>query len=216
MTDHFSRDSSGALSHAQVWDAIDALAQRNDMTPSALAKKAGLDATTFNKSKRSSVDGRLRWPSTESIAKVLDATGSTLTDFLGVMSARAEPKRVNIPLIGLAQAGAGGYFTDGGYPVGSGWDEVNFPNIADDHSYALEISGDSMLPVYRDGDTIIVSPGAAARRSGRGEDVGWRGSGQGTEAPHGPHHRVALSQPGARGSGPAGRAGRLDRPDRLV
>ena len=167
MTDHFSRDSSGALSHAQVWDAIDALAQRNDMTPSALAKKAGLDATTFNKSKRSSVDGRLRWPSTESIAKVLDATGSTLTDVLGVMSARAEPKRVNIPLIGLAQAGAGGYFTDGGYPVGSGWDEVNFPNIADDHSYALEISGDSMLPVYRDGDTIIVSPGAALRRGDR-------------------------------------------------
>ena len=44
---------------------------------------------------------------------------------------------------------------------------MNFPNIADDHSYALEISGDSMLPVYRDGDTIIVSPGAALRRGDR-------------------------------------------------
>ena len=51
--------------------------------------------------------------------------------------------------------------------MGGGWDEVNFPNLADDHSYALEISGESMMPVYRDGDTIIVSPGAALRRGDR-------------------------------------------------
>ncbi len=167
MSDHFTPNSSGMLTHGQVWGAIDALALRHDMTPSALAKKAGLDATTFNKSKRRSPDGRLRWPSTESIAKVLDATGATIDQFLGMVSQTSPPGRVTIPLIGMAQAGTGGYFTDGGYPVGGGWDEVNFPNLADDHSYALEISGESMMPVYRDGDTIIVSPGAALRRGDR-------------------------------------------------
>ena len=46
------------LSHAQIWNALDRLAERNGMSPSGLAKKAGLDATTFNKSKRITNDGR--------------------------------------------------------------------------------------------------------------------------------------------------------------
>jgi phage repressor protein C with HTH and peptisase S24 domain len=72
-----------------------------------------------------------------------------------------------VPLIGLAQAGGEGYFDDGGYPVGGGWDEVSLPEISDPHAYALEISGDSMEPVYRDGDFVVVSPGAPIRRGDR-------------------------------------------------
>jgi phage repressor protein C with HTH and peptisase S24 domain len=167
MSDPLIGKTSARLTHQQVWEAIDALAERNGLTASALAKRAGLDATTFNKSKRTSADGRLRWPSTESISKILDATGSSIDEFLGLVAAQAQPARRTIPLLGLAQAGSGGFFDDGGFPVGSGWDEVNYPNVADEHAYALEISGDSMSPVYRDGDTIIVSPGAAVRRGDR-------------------------------------------------
>ena len=54
------------LTHAQIWHAIDSLAERYGLSASGLARKAGLDPTTFNVSKRQSVDGRLRWPSTES------------------------------------------------------------------------------------------------------------------------------------------------------
>ena len=71
------------------------------------------------------------------------------------------------PLIGLAQAGAGGFFDDGGFPAGQGWDEVDFPGVGDEHVYALEVTGNSMLPLYRDGDTIIVSPDATVRRGDR-------------------------------------------------
>ncbi|MFQ5467674.1 MAG: helix-turn-helix transcriptional regulator, partial [Kiloniellaceae bacterium] len=45
--------------------------------------------------------------------------------------------------------------------------EVLVPRIADPHAYGLEISGDSMEPVYRDGDVIIVSPEAGVRRGDR-------------------------------------------------
>jgi len=154
------------LSHEQIWSAIDALAQRYGFTPSGLARKAGLDATTFNRSKRVGPDGRERWPSTESIAKILAATGASLDEFIGVMRRGAAPAQT-IPLIGFAQAGSGGVFDDGGLPVGESWDEVAFPGVPDEKAYALEIAGDSMLPLYRDGDTIIVSPTAAVRRGDR-------------------------------------------------
>ncbi len=42
-----------------------------------------------------------------------------------------------------------------------------FPHIADPHAFALEISGDSMEPVYRDGDVIVLSPTASIRRGDR-------------------------------------------------
>jgi phage repressor protein C with HTH and peptisase S24 domain len=157
------------LTHAQVWEGIDALAERHDMSVSGLAKAAGLDPTTFNKSKRIGPDSRPRWPSTESLAKSLQAAGETLEEFVLQMGrlkgARAFGKP--IPLIGLAQAGREGFFDDAGFPVGSGWDEIPFPELADEHAYALEITGDSMLPLYRDGDRIIVSPLASLRRGDR-------------------------------------------------
>ena len=158
------------LTHRQIWGALDALAVRYNLTASALAKKAGLDATTFNKSKRTAADGRQRWPNTESLAKVLDATGASLDEFMALMNdvapGRGTPTKL-IPLIGLAQAGRGGIFDDAGFPVGGGWDEVAFPQVADENAYALEITGDSMLPVYRDGDTVIVAPNAGVRRGDR-------------------------------------------------
>ena len=65
-------------------------------------------------------------------------------------------------IIGYAQAGASGFFDDAGYPTGAGWDEVLFPSIGDPNAFALEIQGDSMEPVYRDGDIIVVLPRSAS------------------------------------------------------
>ena len=47
------------------------------------------------------------------------------------------------------------------------WDKVSVPGVLDDTAYALEITGDSMLPVYRPGDILIVSPKAALRKGDR-------------------------------------------------
>jgi phage repressor protein C with HTH and peptisase S24 domain len=70
------------LTHGQVWGALDRLAERAGLSPSGLARRAGLDPTTFNKSKRITPDGRERWPSTESLAKALAATGSSIDTFV--------------------------------------------------------------------------------------------------------------------------------------
>src|SRR6202790_3339743 len=116
------------LTHDQIWTALDRLAERGGLSASGLAKKSGLDPTTFNKSKRITSDGRARWPSTESVAKSLAATSTPIEVFVALIddSGRAVAKR-SVPLIGLAQAGKQGYFDDGGFPAGHGWDEIPFP-----------------------------------------------------------------------------------------
>ena len=156
------------LTHKGIWAAVDALAARKGYSPSGLAKRAGLDPTTFNRSKRTSREGKPRWPSTESVSKILDATATSMGDFIALLEQGGDgggPFRV--PVIGFAQTGDQGFFDDAGFPAGAGWDEVAFPDIGDPSAYALEITGESMAPLYRDGDIIIVSPQASIRRGDR-------------------------------------------------
>lgn len=158
------------FNHRQIWTAIDALAERYGFSPSGLAKRAGLDPTTFNRSKRVTAQGRERWPSTESLAKVLEATGASFDELAALVqnagNDRYEPANP-VPLIGFAQAGSGGFFDDGGFPVGGGWDQIRFPEVKDDNTYALEVTGESMLPLYREGDILVVSPNSGVRRGDR-------------------------------------------------
>ncbi|MEM5515981.1 helix-turn-helix transcriptional regulator [Henriciella sp. AS95] len=152
------------MRHSQVWRGIDLLAEQNGLSASGLARQAGLDPTSFNPSKRESKDGRPRWPSTESISRALEAVGAGMDDFAALVEGY---RGATAPLIGFAQAGADGFFDDSGFPAGGGWDEVRFPGLGDEPVYALEISGDSMEPAYREGDRIIVAPGAQLRKGDR-------------------------------------------------
>ena len=136
------------------------------MSASGLARKSGLDPTTFNKSKRVTADGRERWPSTESIAKALAATASSVDSFVQLIGdgPRQAP---SVPLLGFAQAAAKDAFDEDGFPAGKPREAMVLPSANDEHAYALEISGDAMRPAYRDGDIIVVSPSTAIRRGDR-------------------------------------------------
>jgi phage repressor protein C with HTH and peptisase S24 domain len=158
--------AQGILTHEQIWSALDRLAERAGLSASGLAKKSGLDPTTFNKSKRITADGRERWPSTESLAKALAATNSSLDSFVQLIGGIAQTVQT-VPLLGFDQAGASSHFDDGGFPAGKGWDELALPSVDDEHAFALEISGDQMRPAYRDGDVIVVSPATPIRRGDR-------------------------------------------------
>ena len=152
------------MRHSDIWKAIDRLAERNGLSASGLAKRAGLDPTAFNKSKRDGADGSPRWLSTESLIKALDAVGASLEDFAALAEGR---QGHTAPLLGFAKAGNDGYFDDAGFPVGDGWEEVRFPGPGTENVYALEITGDSMEPVYRKGDRIVVAPGVSVRKGDR-------------------------------------------------
>src|SRR6202161_3822512 len=124
------------LTHAQVWSAIDRLATRAGLSASGLARRAGLDPTTFNKSKRITPQGRARWPSTESIAKALAATGTPFDTFVTLIEPSGVAARA-VPLLGFAEAGAGGYFDDGGFPGGAGWEGIALSGGGGGHAHAL-------------------------------------------------------------------------------
>lgn len=158
------------ITHQTIWAAIDGIAERYTLTPSGLARAAGLDATTFNKSKRFTANGRERWPNTESIAKILEATGADFDEFVKLMI-EATPQSgfygKSIPLLDMDLAGSSDYFNGHGKPIETEWDEIIFPEVIDEHLFALEVVIDDYEPVYWAGDILIVSPQAEVRRGDR-------------------------------------------------
>ena len=159
------------MDHGQIWRAIDALAARRGLSASGLARAAGLDPTTFNKSKRKAPDGKPRWPSTESLTRALDAAQTNWDEFAALMAGREGAGRA-IPIVamskiaGMASAGANGFFDQAGFPIGA--DETGrLPELGEERAYALEIGDDRFEPMYRAGDMLIVQPGAAVRRGDR-------------------------------------------------
>jgi phage repressor protein C with HTH and peptisase S24 domain len=156
------------LTHAQIWTALDRLAAAAGLSPSGLAKRAGLDPTTFNKSKRVTAGGRERWPSTESIAKVLAATGTSLDTFVALIGDTSRPAAPRtVPSIALDLADQPGRFDASGFPTGPDWQELRLPAAGDDHAFGLEIRGSALEPAYPEGTVIIVSPAAAIRHDDR-------------------------------------------------
>ncbi len=156
------------FTHPQVWDGIDKLAREKGWSPSRLAREAGLDPTTFNKSKRHTNQEKPRWPSTESLAKILDATNTPLEDFVSLMSGRAQERQSDasgrMRCLSIEEAVEAPHFDDAGYPSGPRWEEIDFPGVADKNAFAIEVRGHKLLPTYRDGDLLVVSPSANVRR----------------------------------------------------
>lgn len=141
------------LSHERVWAAIDQLALKNDLSPSGLARRAGLDPTTFNESKRIATGGRPRWPSTESIAKILDATGARLDEFAALLNPDAQPVETAWP-----SASDTGFMDASQAPMKPADEPGSAPPMyvrAPKGEFKFTVTGESYLPLYWPGDLII-------------------------------------------------------------
>lgn len=163
-----------SLSHEAMWQAIDLLAEHVSLSTSGLARKAGLDPTAFNRSKRISPEGKPRWPSTESISKILSVTGISITDFMTFVDTREiyvmQPRSLRpMPHLPLIEAASKEHFNDKGHPIGAKWDAININHITplSETDYTLEVQGDDLQPLYRDGSILIISPSYDIRRQDR-------------------------------------------------
>ncbi len=156
------------LTHEIIWRGIDALADKYNMTPSGMARKAGLDPTTFNKSKRVSADGRARWPNTESLSRILEATGADFADFVALTDGHETvPPVCQVPILSFGQARDCGNFDGHGRLNNGGWDSVPVNMLQQQNAFALAIDNNVMAPVYRAGDIIVLSPDARINRGDR-------------------------------------------------
>ncbi|MBI1327324.1 MAG: helix-turn-helix transcriptional regulator [Alphaproteobacteria bacterium] len=159
------------FTHEQIWDGLDRLAKAAKLSTSGLAKKGGLDPTSFNKSKRFGPDGKPRWPSTESLNRVLSATGHTMHDFIALVEnenatiSQGIPVSLSaLPVMRLKNAEAQNAFDKNGYPLSKDWEPFD---LRRGHSlYALEVDGNNHTP-FREGDILLVSPDAPLRRGDR-------------------------------------------------
>jgi phage repressor protein C with HTH and peptisase S24 domain len=163
---------STMLTHKQIWRGIDMLAQKNQLSASGLAKRAGLDPTTFNKSKRITKQGKPRWPSTESLSKILDATQTGMADFVTLLdegpggNGRGPSRRLRC--VRLSQAEREEAFDASGFPQSGGpWEDIELPAFAESGLYAIELDRDVAPPMLRSGDVIVVSPESSVRRHDR-------------------------------------------------
>lgn len=151
-------DAPFAETHRRVWTALDSLAEARDLSPSALAKIAGLDATAFNPSKRVGRDGRLRWPSVETLAKVLAVTGEDFQNLSRLLDAPSAARRAESGTVPVRRLDASGALAPG--------DALSAPPAldapVDGDAFWLEIGDDApgAAPVFRTGARLWVSPGA--------------------------------------------------------
>ncbi|MBL8709553.1 MAG: helix-turn-helix transcriptional regulator [Rhodospirillaceae bacterium] len=179
------------LQHADVWRGIDRLAAKHGLSASGLARRAGLDPTAFNPSKRITREGRPRWPSTESLSKVLTVTGEPFLDFVLLTGAHGGDAASNghaaagfdqpavggrvthrstartIPVMPLERLAGSENFSPAGLPIGPGWGHLDFEGSVDRDAFGIEIVGAEFDPIFRDGDTVIASCKAEIRRGDR-------------------------------------------------
>lgn len=156
------------MTHAKIWSAIDQLAKSKGYSASGLAKKAGLDPTSFNKSKRKAPDGKPRWPSTESISKILSATESTMSEFFVLV----EGNNDNSPAQKTSSATAELPLFEDVIAEHADFEPTQntilfpLPIVGLDLSksaWALQITNGPLAPYFQPGDILIIDPKGPAR-----------------------------------------------------
>lgn len=153
------------MKYETIWNSVDKLARSKGLSPSGLAKLAGLDATTFNKSKRIRPDGKKRWPSLDSVNKLLEVCNISFEQFYNLGCDEEETESGTIPFIKLSQLGNNPQIEDK-FLKTSTWNKVIFPD-AREIFYAAEIDTNDYLPLYRNGSMIILSGNSDIRKGDR-------------------------------------------------
>lgn len=140
--------------HFRVWRALDRLARGRGMSPSGLAKAAGLDPTAFNPSKRVTREGKLRWPGMETLAKAAAAADVSLRDVAQLIDSPSDA-------IGLLAAPfSRAVFDAAGRPISAAWAPLEplATTIPHAEHFAVALEDDRAAPIFRAGDWLVCAP----------------------------------------------------------
>jgi len=112
-----------------------------------LARRAGLDEQKVYKY----LQGKVDQPRGDTLLRLADTLGVTES----WLRYEVGPAVTNIPVVGRLASGESFVPFDDA-PMGGGFEELEFNLVAPD-PIAVEVRGESMLPVYRPGDYLICS-----------------------------------------------------------
>lgn len=158
------------LSYFEIWRGIDNLAAQKGLSPSALAQKAGLDPTSFNKSKREGPDGRKRWLSMETLNKVLAATNTSFLDFMMLAGDKITQSTLSsgLPLINFSDNQKENLFNENAMINKEQIvEKIDFPCFFKPGMWALEMTTDAYDPIYPNGALLLIDPQTEIRRHDR-------------------------------------------------
>jgi phage repressor protein C with HTH and peptisase S24 domain len=149
------------FTHDDIWSAIDRLAESKGLSASGLARLAGLDPTAFNRSKRISPNGKPRWPSTESLSRILAVTECTMSELLSLMDQSESDAAKSIPLLSYAHMQSGRIAPEKQPQFFRPCLDVN------EDCFAVPIGDNSLSPLFRNGATLIIDPSAKIKAGDR-------------------------------------------------
>lgn len=113
-----------------------------------VARRLGWSPPNYARIEKGRITPSLK--SLEAIAEALEVPLSALTEDRVLLTAE-------VPVVAFASAGPGVEFTDQGYPAGGGMYFLpRPPEFTDPNGFGVEVSGDSMVPKYEDGQVVLV------------------------------------------------------------
>ncbi len=126
---------------------IEAARRARGLSQAEVSRRLGWSPSNYGRIEHGRITPSLR--SLEAIARALGVAVSSL--------AEAAPEGAQVPVIAFASAGPGVQFTDQGYPAGGGMYFIDRPaSFSDPNGFGVEVSGDSMVPKYEDGQVVLV------------------------------------------------------------
>jgi phage repressor protein C with HTH and peptisase S24 domain len=167
-----------AASARLLWNALDHLAAENGLSPSGLARQAGLDPTALNPSRRQTPDGHFRLPRLETLLALLAATDTSLSAFARMTESQVithdqdmePPERGSsrLPVVPFSGLDATGLFDHAHIPVVRFWSRVASPFAdAGPYDYAIRLDVAAYEPVYRKGALLLASVDSGIRQGDR-------------------------------------------------
>jgi hypothetical protein len=152
------------ISQETFWGVFDEIAKRNGIALSAMSVQTGLDKTSLLPSKRHH-NGEMRWPSTETLARVLNGMGMTERELAEILAGNAiTTYTTGVPATTMSRLISKKAFNDNGERKLDAWEVVDLP-IADSDTWVVMV--DRHQPDIRDNAQVMVSDKSEIRPGDR-------------------------------------------------